>query len=169
MKTKIILLSVIGLLFSLATSAQAHKDFKSNVGFDPITQGFYLGFDNTNYNHVIGLDLGSSFGFVMPLNVTLSLDNAFYFGKLNNYGIKTLHANARASYSQILVENKPMLFFLTPSVGNVFSLNDKLALNMEVGYTFQVLNDWGEGLIGGGTIYHFGGMSSPTIRIELMF
>jgi hypothetical protein len=33
----------------------------------------------------IGLDLGSSFGLVLPLKVSVCLDNAVYFGKSNKY------------------------------------------------------------------------------------
>jgi hypothetical protein len=169
MKKKNKSLFFLSLIFPFAISAQTDKVNTNNIGLDPVTQGFYVGFNYSFNNYEFGLDLGSSFGFVMPLNVNLSIDNAIYFGKENKFNIKSWHVNARAAYSKVLVENKPQLLFLIPSFGKVFSLNEKLGINVELGYAFQVLDDWGEDMIGGGTLYHFGGMSNPNVRVELKF
>lgn len=169
MNRKIILFSIACFLFTTLTTAQTDKKNSYNVGFDPVTQGLYFGIDRTIKNYSIGLDAGSSFGILMPLNVTLSLDNVVYFGRQNKYNLKTWHVNARLAYSKILVENKPNLLFIVPSVGKTFSLNKKLGLNIELGYGFQVLDDWGNSLIGSGTTYYSGGASGPIIRAELKF
>jgi len=169
MTRKIISLFISCFLFSTVITAQTDKKNSYNVGYDPITQGLYLGFDHAIQNYSIGLDAGSSFGIIMPLNVSLSLDNAFYFGRPNKYNMKTWHVNARLAYSKILVENKPNLLFIVPSLGKTFSLNEKLGLNIELGYGFQVLDDWGNSLDGYGTTYYFGGASGPIFRVELKF
>ena len=109
MKQKIISVFITCMLCSVIVCAQTDKKNTYNIGLDPITQGFYIGLDHAIQDYSIGLDVGSSFGLVLPLNVSLSLDNAFYFGKPNKYNMKTWHANARLAYSKILVENKPNL------------------------------------------------------------
>lgn len=169
MKRKIILLFSACFLFSISISAQTDKKTTYNVGFDPITQGLYFGFDHAIHNYSVGLDAGSSFGLIMPLTVSLCLDNAFYLGKPNKYNMKTWHANARLAYSKMLVENKPNILYIVPSIGKIFPLNEKLGLDVDLGYGFQVLDDWGEPMIGSGTTYYFGGISTPNIRIGLKF
>ncbi|MDD4993752.1 MAG: hypothetical protein PHR83_16140 [Paludibacter sp.] len=170
MKRKIISCFISCFLFSTAITAQTDKKNTYNVGYDPITQGLYLGFDHAIHNYSIGLDLGSSLGLVMPLNVSLCLDNAYFFGKQNKYNMKTWHVNARLAYSKLLVENKPNILYIVPSIGKTFSLNEKLGLNIELGYGFQVLDDWGKSMTGGNSItYYYGGVSNPNIRIELKF
>jgi hypothetical protein len=169
MKQKIISLFISCILFSVIVYGQSDKKSTYNLGFDPITQGIYLGFDQAIQNYAIGLDVGSSFGLVLPLNVSVSLDNALYFGKQNKYNIKTWHVNARLAYTKILVENKPNLLHIVPSIGKIFSLNEKLGLNLEVGVAYQVLDDWGEPMIGSGTTYYFDQGFTPNIRIEFRF
>lgn len=170
MKQKAISLFIICLIISLNICAQTDKKNTYDVGFDPMTQGFYIGFDRAIINYSVGLDFGSSFGLVMPLNVSLSLDNALYFGALNKFNMKTWHVNARLAYSKILVENKPSVLFIVSSVGKIFSLNEMLGLNIELGVGYQVLDDWGQSLIGGpGKTYYFEQGFTPDIRIELKF
>ena len=169
MKRKIFSLFISCFLFTGIVSAQTTKNNTYNVGYDPVTQGLYVGFDHSIDNYSIGLDVGSSFGFIMPLNVTLCLDNAFYFGSQNKYDLKTWHVNARLAYSKIVVENKPNVLFVVPSFGKIFSLNEKLGLNIELGYGFQILDDWGKPLIGSGSAYHFDKVSGPIVRVELKF
>jgi hypothetical protein len=169
MKLKFTSLFITCLLCSFIVCAQTDKKNTHNVGFDPITQGFYIGFDHAIQDYSIGLDFGSSLGLVLPLNVSVCLDNAVYFGKPNKYNIKTWHVNARLAYSKILVENKPNILYIVPSIGKIFSLNEKLGLNIEVGVGYQVLDDWGESLEGSGTTYHFDQGFTPNIRIELKF
>ncbi len=169
MKHTIISLFVICLLFPLIVCAQTDKIHPYNVGFDPITQGLYLGFDHAIQDYSIGLDLGSSFGLVLPLNFSVCLNNAFYFGKPNKYNMKAWHVNARMAYSKTLVENKPNVLYLVPSVGKIISMNEKLGLNIELGLGYQVLDDWGKPLTGSGTTYHFEQGFTPNIRVELKF
>jgi len=170
MNRKIISVVISCFLFSTFITAQIDRKNTYNVGYDPITQGLYVGFDHEIHDYSIGLDLGSSFGLVQPLNVTLSLDNAFYFGEQNKYNLKTWHVNARLAYSKIVVENKPSILYIIPSIGKTFNLNEKLRLNIELGYGFQVLDDWGRPMDGGGsTTYYYGGVSNPNILIELKF
>jgi hypothetical protein len=170
MKRKSISLLISLFLFASVISAQTAERKTHNVGYDPITQGLYFGFNYPIHAYSIGLDIGSSLGLAMPLYVSLCLDNALYFGKPNKYNIKTWHVNARFAYSKILVNNKPNVLYIVPSVGKTFSLNEKLGLNIDLGYAFQVLDDWGEELIGEGfTSFYFGGTSIPNIRIELNF
>jgi hypothetical protein len=169
MKLKITSILISVFLFSYAITAQANKKITYNVGYDPITQGLYVGFDRAIHNYSIGLDLGSSMGIVQPLNISLCLDNALYFGKLSKYSIKAWHVNIRLAYSKMLVDNKPNILYIVPSIGKTFSLNEKLCLNIELGYGFQVLDDWGEPIIGSGTTHYYGSVSNPNIRIELKF
>jgi hypothetical protein len=169
MKQKIISLFIFCLLFSFIVCGQSEKKSTYNLGFDPITQGIYLGFDHAIHNYSIGLDVGSSFGLVLPLNVSVSLDNAVYFAKPNKYNLKTWHVNARLAYTKLVVENKPNILHIVPSVGKIFSLNEKVGLNLELGVAYQVLDDWGEPMIGGGTTYYFDQGFTPNIRIELKF
>lgn len=169
MNRKTISLFILCFLFSTVITAQTDKKNTYNVGYDPITQGLYFGFDHAIQNYSIGLDAGSSFGIVMPLNVSLCLDNAFYFGGQNKYNMKTWHVNTRLAYSKVLTENKPNILFIVPSFGKTFSLNEKLGLNIELGYGFQVLDDWGNSLLGSGTTYYFDRASGPIFRVELKF
>lgn len=151
-------------------SAQTVEKNTYNIGYDPITQGLYVGFNNTIKRYSVGFDIGSSFGVIMPLNVSLCIDNAWYFGKPDKYNLRKWHTNVRLAYSKILVENKPNVLYIVPSIGKVFNLSNKLGLNIELGYGFQVLDDWGNQLIGEGySAYYFGGLSTPNIRIELQF
>jgi hypothetical protein len=166
MKQKISLIIITGFLFQGIISAQTTKNNSYNVGVDPITQGFYVGFDHAIHDYSIGVDVG--LGVFMPLNVSLCVDNAFYFGKVNKYDHKTWHVNGRIAYSKILVDNKPNMLFIIPSFGKTFCLNEKLGINVELGYGFQVLDDWGSSLMGG-TSYYFKGVSSPNIRIEFKY
>ena len=80
MKLKIISILISVFLFSYAITAQTNKKITYNVGYDPITQGLYVGFDRAIHDYSIGLDLGTSMGLVQPLNVSLCLDNVLYFG-----------------------------------------------------------------------------------------
>lgn len=169
MKRKIISLIISLFIFSTLISAQSKKKNTHNIGYDPVTQGLYLGFNHAIHSYSIGLDLGSSLGIGIPLSASLSLDNAFYFGNTNKYNLKTWHINARLAYSKILVENKPNVLYIVPSIGKTISLNEKLGLNIELGYGFQVLDDWGHALTGSGTTYYFGGISNPIFRLELQF
>lgn len=169
MKGKTISLAIFLLVFSTLISAQSRKKNTHNIGFDPVTQGMYIGFNHAINSYAIGLDLGSSLGIGIPLSASLSLDNALYFGNTNKYNLKTWHVNARFAYSKILVENKPNVLYVVPSIGKTVNLNHKLGLNIELGYGFQVLDDWGNPSIGSGTTYYFGGISNPIFRIELQF
>lgn len=166
MKRKIIALFITSFLFSCIISAQTDKNNSYNIGVDPITQGFYVGFDHAIHDYSIGVDAG--LGVFLPLNISLCVDNALYFGKANKYDHKTWHINGRIAYSKILVDNKPNLLFIVPSIGKTFYLNEKLGINVELGYSFQLLDDWGSSLMGG-TNYYFGGVSTPNIRLELKF
>ena len=168
MKLKIISLFISCFLFSSVISAQADKRNTYNAGIDPITQGFYFGFDHAIHDYSIGVDAGSSLGLFMPLSVSLCLDNALYFGKVNKYEHKTWHINGRIAYSKMFTSYKPNLLFLVPSIGKSFYLNEKLALNFELGYNFELLNDPGKGPDGTSYTY-FGGMTTPNIRVELKF
>ena len=168
MKQKISLLFISCFLFSTVISAQANKSISYHIGIDPITQGFYFGFDRAIHDYSIGVDAGSSFGLFMPLSFSVCLDNAWYFGKVNQYDHKTWHVNGRIAYSKMVAGYKPNLLFLAPSIGKSFYLNEKLALNIELGYNFELLNDPGAGP--DGTSYsYFGGMTTPNIRVELKF
>lgn len=168
MTRKIIALIITSLYFSCTILAQTDKNVSYNVGVDPITQGFYVGFDRAIHNYSIGFDVG--LGVFLPLNVSLCVDNAFYFGNVNKYDHKTWHINGRIAYSKVLVDNKPSLLFIVPSIGKTFYFNERLGINIEFGYGFQLLDDWGNGMVGGGgTIYYFGGVSTPNIRLELKF
>jgi hypothetical protein len=169
MKLKTISLFIACLLFSFSASAQTERRHIYNFGIDPITQGLYLGFDHAIRNYSVGLDVGTSFGLLMPLNVTVCLDNAFYFGNPNKYNLRTWHVNARFAYSKILVENKPSILYIVPSIGKTFSLNKMFGLSIDLGYGFEVLGDWGEPMVGSGSTYYFGDVSFPTMRIELKF
>jgi len=153
-------------LFSGILSAQTNKNNSYNIGIDPITQGFYIGFDHAIHNYSIGADVG--LGIFLPLNVSLCLDNAYFFGKENKYDHKTWHVNCRLAYSKILINNQPNLLFIVPSFGKTFYLNEKLGINIELGYGFQLLDDWGSSMEGG-TNFYFGEVSTPNIRLELKF
>jgi len=168
MKQKITTLFIFSFLLSSILSAQTDRKNSYNIGIDPISQGFYVGFDHAIHNYTIGFDAGTSLGVFLPLNVSLCMDNAFYFGKANKYDQKTWHINGRIAYTKILVDNAPNLLFVVPSIGKTFYLNEKLGINVELGYDFQLLDDWGNSLIGG-TSYYFGGVSTPNIRVELKF
>jgi len=169
MKRKIIALFIISFLFSGIILAQTDKNNSYNVGLDPITQGFYWGFDHRIKDYSIGVDVGSSLGLIVPFDITLCVDNALYFGKANKYDYKTWHINARIAYSKVLVYNQENLLFLVPSIGKTFYINEKLGINIELGYDFELLNDWGRGIDGGPPTIHFGGVSTPNLRLELKF
>jgi hypothetical protein len=169
MKNKMISLLISCFIFSSVVSAQTAGKHMYNFGFDPVTQGLYGGYNHSFGNYSLGLDVGSSFGMIVPLNVSLCLDNAWYFGKPNKYNLKTWHLNTRLAYSKLLVENKPNVLYVIPAIGKAFSLNEKLGLNIELGYAFQLLDDWGQSLTGSGTTYYFGGVSNPNLRLEFRF
>ncbi len=169
MNRKIIALFITCFLFSSIISAQSEKKNSQNVGFDLITQGFYWGIDHRIKDYSIGVDVGSSFGLLVPPDISLCVDNALYFGKVNKYDNKTWHINARAAYSKVLVYSQENLLFLVPSIGKTFYINEKLGINVELGYSFELLNDWGRGMSGGPSTIHLGGMSIPNLRVELKF
>ena len=168
MNRKIISLFISCFLFSSLITAQTDKKNTYNVGYDPITQGLYFGFDHAIHDYSIGVDLGSSLGLLVPPSVSLCLDNSLYFGKVNKYEHKTWHINGRIAYSKILVGYKSNLLFLVPAIGKTFYLNKNLGLNIELGYAFETLNDPGAGW-SGGTSISLGGTSTPNIRVELKF
>ncbi len=168
MKQKFISTIICSLLFSGIISAQTENNNTYNFGYDPITQGIYLGFDHPIKDYSIGVDVGSSFGVFLPVTISLCIDNALYFGKANKYDHKTWHVNGRIAYSKGFTGYKPHLLFLVPSIGKSFYLNDKLALNLDLGYNFELLNDNSNGPYGITYIY-FGGLKSPNIRLELRF
>jgi len=157
---------ILSFFFSGILSAQSNKNNSYNIGVDPITQGFYIGFDHAIHDYSIGADVG--LGIFLPLNVSLCLDNAYFFGKENKYDHKTWHVNCRLAYSKILINNQPNLLFIVPSFGKTFYLNEKLGINIELGYGFQLLDDWGSSMEGG-TNFYFGEVSTPNIRLELKF
>ena len=157
---------ILSFFFSGILSAQSNKNNSYNIGVDPITQGFYIGFDHAIHDYSIGADIG--LGIFLPLNVSLCLDNAYFFGKENKYDHKTWHVNCRLAYSKILINNQPNLLFIVPSFGKTFYLNEKLGINIELGYGFQLLDDWGSSMEGG-TNFYFGEVSTPNIRLELKF
>jgi hypothetical protein len=166
MKLNISLLIISFFLFSNILSAQTNKNNSYNIGIDPITQGFYIGFDHAIHNYSFGADVG--LGIFIPIIVSLSVDNAYYFGRINKYDQKTWHFNCRLAYSKILIDNQPNLLFIIPSFGKTFYLNDKFGINLEIGYGFQLLDEWKKTSLEGVGLY-FGGASTPDIRLELKF
>ena len=166
MKLNISILIISFFLFSGILSAQINKNNTYNIGIDPITQGFYIGFDHAIHDYSIGGDVG--LGIFIPIIASLSVDNAYYFGRINKYDHKTWHVNCRLAYSKILIDNQPNFLFIVPSFGKTFYLNDKFGINLEFGYGFQLLNEWKNTSIEGAGIY-FGGASTPDVRIELKF
>ena len=169
MKRKIITLFIASFLFSGLIIAQTEKKNTQNVGFDIITQGFYWGIDHRIKDYSIGVDVGSSLGLIVPPDISLCVDNGLYFGKANKYDNKTWHINARVAYSKVLVYSQENLLFLVPSIGKTFYINEKLGINVELGYDFELLNDWGRGMDGGPSTIRLGGESHPNIRVELKF
>lgn len=151
---------------SVVLSAQTKNSNSYNIGIDPISQGFYIGFDHAIHNYSIGVDVG--LGIFIPIIASLSVDNAYYFGRENKYNRKTWHINCRLSYSKILIDNQPNLLFIVPSFGKTFYLNEKFGINIELGYGFQLLKDWKITKLEGAGIY-FGGASTADIRLELKF
>jgi len=166
MRLNISFLIISFFLFSGILSAQINKNISYNIGIDPITQGFYIGFDHAIHNYSIGVDVG--LGIFIPIIASLSVDNAYYFGSENKYNHKTWHVNCRLAYSKILIDNQPNLLFIIPSFGKTFYLNEKFGINIEFGYGFQLLEDWKNTRMEDTGIY-FGGASTPDIRLELKF
>ena len=161
MNRKIFAFFISSFLFSGLILAQTEKNNTQNVGFDLITQGFYWGIDYRIKDYSIGVDVGSSLGLLVPPDISLCVDNALYFGKANKFDKKTWHINARIAYSKVLVYSQENLLFLVPAIGKTFYINDKLGINVELGYSFELLNDWGKGMLGGPSTIHLGGMSIP--------
>lgn len=158
----------VGMVSSQEISPQAF-----NAGFDPLAQGLYLGFDHQIGNYSAGLDVGSSFGVVLPKNFyTLTFDNNFYFGSLNDFSRKTWYLNARVIAAKIIDPNtnEPFRLGIVPGIGKNLTLNYHWSLNIGVGIHIPVYNpDPGHQYIPGFAYqnYSFANMVSPSLRIEL--
>lgn len=126
----------VGMISSQEVSPQAF-----NVGFAPLSQGFYLGFDHYAGNFSTGLDIGSSFGVLLPPHCyTLALDNNFYFGGRNNFGNKTWHLNTSIVAAKVIYpgSNEPFRLSITPGIGKHFALSYRWSISFGLGIQIPV-------------------------------
>jgi|BarGraIncu00222A_1022003.scaffolds.fasta_scaffold31890_3 hypothetical protein len=170
MKVKVFILALI--CFSTVASAQRTDQTSFNVGFNPISQGFYAGLDYQIKNYSIGFDLGTSLGTIYPSDyLSFSLENNYYFGSENKYNLKTWHINARLGYETIYesLSNKPKRLSLIPAIGKSFSLNPHWSVNIDCGLNLQLYKSDNGGLVGSGVNYDLNNAVVPDLRIELRY
>lgn len=154
-------------------SGQTLEPQTINAGFDPLAQGFYLGFDHRIGNYTAGLDIGSSFGVVLPKNFyTLTFDNNFYFGALNDFSKKTWYLNTRLIASKIIdtKTSEPFKLGIAPGIGKNLTLNYHWSLNLGVGVQIPVYIPQPEyTYIPGGQHQNYAFENVPTLslRVEL--
>jgi len=169
MKRKLLILVVLFITLTGTIFAQSPKNNRLNTGVDIFAQGFYVVIDHRIKDYSIGVDVGTSLGVTFPLDLTLTLDNALYFGKENKYNEKTWHVNGRLTYGLLLQNDPTSVLFLVPSVGKCFFLNKNLGLNIDLGIDFQLLNDKGSGGPMGSSSIGVGQRVLPSLRFELRF
>lgn len=167
---------LIMLTFFLAKStkviSQTETKNKFNSGFD-IRSGFFAGFDHRFTNYSIGLDAGTSWGIVYPIEfVSLTLDNSYYFGNSDKYEYKTWYLNARLVYANIFEKfsNKPSMVLLVPGIGKDFNLTSKFGFSVSAGLAIMLSNkDKAYTYIPTGTYYEFSNAITPNLRVEFNY
>jgi hypothetical protein len=108
---------------------------KGNIGYG-IWESFHLGIDLRVKNYSGGIDAGTSFGTFQFDHeyYSFTLDNAFYFGKANRYGIKSWYVDARFIYWNHTEPGTTWnVFQLCPSIGKEFNFSKSIGINLDLG------------------------------------
>lgn len=126
----------IALIFiGLNTSFAQQSKLKLNAGYG-IWQGFHKGFDLLFNDFSMGMDIGSSFntGQLHGSNITLAMDNQYYFGRNNRYHRKNWSIAGRIIY-WYLEDGKAIwnTFQFCPAIGRNFHVTKRLGITFDIG------------------------------------
>ena len=114
--------------------AQTNK-LKANIGYG-IWESFHAGVDLRLKNYSIGIDVGTSFK-TLPFAhkyYSVTLDNMYYWGRENQYDLKSWYIDARLIYYN---STEPATTWkvlqISPSLGKEFNFNKFIGINLDLG------------------------------------
>ncbi len=137
MKWRLLSILILLLYIALVSNISFGQKvvIKGNIGYG-IWESFHCGIDLRINNYSVGIDAGTSFG-TMQFDheyYSLTLDNVFYFGKANKYGIKSWYVDARFIYWNHTEPSTTWnVFQLCPSIGKEFNFSKSIGINLDLG------------------------------------
>jgi hypothetical protein len=134
-KTLFRLLIIVQILLAGSTLFAQTKGFKTNIGYG-IWESFHGGFDLRLKNYSVGIDIGTSFK-TLPFDhkyYSITLDNTYFWGKVNKYDIKSWYFDARLVYWNSFEPNTTWkVLQICPSIGREFNLTKSTGINLDLG------------------------------------
>ena len=125
----LVLISQTGKIFAQGNSVRI------NIGYG-LWESFHIGGDLKLKNTSFGLDCGTSFKTAQfdDKYFSITLDNSFYWGKINSYESGSWYVNSRFIYWTFFETNSTWkVLQVCPSIGRDFRLNKSLGINIDAG------------------------------------